>query len=215
MYEFARGPLVWITFLTFFIGIIYRLVWLFTASAKDKVIFPYMNLKYSLRSLAHWVVPFGSRNMRLQSVFTIVSFLFHICLLATPVFVLGHIVLWNESWGISWWHLPESLSNLMSIIVVLSVIIFIMRRFADPAVRYVTSPSDYLLLLVVVAPFATGIMAYYQVFDYKTIITIHIFSGALWLMVIPFTRIVHMLFFPFTRSYMGCEFGYVRNAKDW
>jgi hypothetical protein len=40
-------------------------------------------------------------------------------------------------------------------------------------------------------------------------------SGALWLMIIPFTRIVHMLFFPFTRAYMGNEFGYVRNARDW
>ena len=40
-------------------------------------------------------------------------------------------------------------------------------------------------------------------------------AGAVWLAVIPFTRIVHMLFYPFTRAYMGSEFGYVRSAKDW
>jgi nitrate reductase gamma subunit len=68
---------------------------------------------------------------------------------------------------------------------------------------------------VVVAPFATGLLAYYQVFEYKTVITLHIIAGAAWLMFIPFTRIVHMLFYPFTRAYMGSEFGYVRLSKDW
>ena len=215
MYEFARGPLVWIAFLTFFLGSLYRILWIIFASKKDKVVHPYMNWKFSLRSLFHWLVPFGSRNMRMKPLFTIVSYLFHVCLLTAPIFGLGHIILWNESWGISWWNLPEGLSNFMSIIVVLSIIIFILRRIADPTVRYVTSYSDYLFLFIVAAPFATGILAYYQVFDYKTIITIHIWSGALWLMIIPFTRIVHMLFFPFTRAYMGCEFGLVRNSKDW
>lgn len=215
MYEFARGPLVWIAFLVFFLGSIYRILWMIFFSKKDKVVHPYMNWKFGLRSILHWIVPFGSRNMRMQPLFTIVSFLFHICLLITPVFVLGHIVLWQESWGISWWHIPESLTNMMAIVVVFSIIIFILRRIADSTVRYVTSLSDYLLLLVVLAPFATGLLAYYQVFDYKTVITLHICAGAIWLMVIPFTRIVHMLFFPFTRAYMGCEFGLVRNSKDW
>jgi len=215
MYEFARGPLVWIAFAVFILGCLYRLVWMLIASKKDKVVYPYLKWKYGLRSLLHWVIPFAARNMRMRPVFTIFSFLFHICLLLTPIFVLGHIILWNESWGVSWWNLPESLSNLMTIIVVISLVLFIMRRIADPTVRFVTSWSDYLIILIVAAPFVTGLLAYYQVFDYKTIITIHMLTGAVWLMAIPFTRIIHMLFFPFTRAYMGCEFGFVRNSKDW
>lgn len=215
MYEFARGPLVWIALLTFVFGSLYRVIWIIRESKKDKVVHPYMSWRFGLRSIAHWITPFGSRNMRLRPAFTVMSFLFHICLLLTPVFVLGHVLLWEESWGIRWWTLPERLSNIMSIIVLLSVIVFALRRFADPTVRMVTSSSDYLLLLVVGAPFLTGIMAYYQIFDYRTIITIHMFTGALWLIIIPFTRIIHMLFFPFTRAYMGCEFGLVRHARDW
>jgi len=215
MYEFARGPLVWIAFLFFFIGSFYRIIWIILSSKKDKVVHPYMSWKFGLRSLIHWIIPFGSRNMRMKPLFTLISFLFHFCLLVSPIFVLSHIILWNESWSISWWSLPESLSNIMAIIVVISIVLFALRRVAQPTVRYVTSFSDYLLLLIVGAPFITGILAYYQVFDYNTIITIHIISGAAWLMAIPFTRIVHMLFFPFTRSYMGGEFGHVRNSKDW
>jgi hypothetical protein len=43
----------------------------------------------------------------------------------------------------------------------------------------------------------------------------HILSGEVMLAAIPFTRLSHMLFFPFTRGYMGSEFGGVRHAKDW
>jgi hypothetical protein len=35
------------------------------------------------------------------------------------------------------------------------------------------------------------------------------------LAVIPFTRLVHMVFAPLTRAYMGSEFGGVRHAQDW
>ncbi|MBD3168917.1 MAG: nitrate reductase [candidate division Zixibacteria bacterium] len=215
MYEFARGPLVWIAFIVFFLGLFYRLVMMIIQSRKDKVVLPYIKMKEGINSIAHWVIPFGSRNMRLRPAFTIISFLFHICLLITPVFVLGHIVLFQQSWGISWWHIPEQITNIMTMIVVVGGLFFFLRRIGDPTVRFVTSWSDFVLLIIVLAPFITGLMAYYQAFDYRTVITIHMISGALWLMVIPFTRIVHMLFFPFTRAYMGSEFGYVRNAKDW
>ncbi len=215
MYEFARGPLVWAAFIVFFAGVAYRLVSMLVLAKKDKVIYPYINLKFGLRSIARWLTPYGSVNMRMRPVFTLLSFLFHICLLATPIFALGHVMSWKESWGVSWWTLPDGLTNMMTIIVVLTSLMFVLRRIADPAVRFVSSFSDFVIIAVVLAPFVTGLMAYYQVFDYDKVITVHIVFGAVFLMIIPFTRIVHMIFFPLTRAYMGSEFGYVRNAKDW
>ena len=215
MYELIRSSLVWIAFLVFIFGSIYRVVNLYLQLKKDKVVYPYMHFKFGLRSILHWIIPFGSVNMRKHPVFTILSFLFHICLLVTPVFALGHILSWKESWKISWWALPDPVTNIMTIIVIFAGIVFALRRMSDPAVRYVTALSDYLILTVVLSPFVTGLFAYYQLFDYKTIITLHILCGCLWLMIIPFTRVVHMVFFALTRAYMGSEFGYVRNAKDW
>ena len=215
MYEFARGPLVWAAFLILLLGGAYRIYWVITYSKKDKVVHPYITLKHSLRSLLHFSLPFGARVMRLRPLFTIVSFLFHICLVITPIFALGHTLLWRESWGVNLWSLPEWLATVMAAYVVLGVVFFALRRIADRSVRYVTSWKDYLLLTIVVAPFATGIMVHYHVFEYQLMIVLHIFTGALWLAVIPFTRVVHMLFYPFTRAYMGCEFGYVRGSKDW
>ncbi len=68
MYELVRGPLVWIAFIVFVGGGLYKLVsTLALLARKDKVVYPYLRApSYGLRSLLHWVVPFGSRNMRLH-----------------------------------------------------------------------------------------------------------------------------------------------------
>jgi nitrate reductase gamma subunit len=215
MYEFSSGPLVWIAFIVLIGGSIYRIVSTIRTAKKDKVVLPYMKWKYSLRSLAHWTVPFASRSMRMRPAFVTLSFLFHICLLLIPIFTVGHVMLWKQSWGVSWWTLPDSLSKVMTIIVIVAGIAFVMRRIADPTVRFVTSAGDFVLVVLVLAPFVTGLMAYYQLFTYEIIIIVHMWTGAIWLAMIPFTRIAHMLYFPLTRAYMGCEFGYVRNSRDW
>ena len=215
MYDFSRGPLVWIAFIIFFGGSIYRIVSTIVTAKKDKVVLPYMRWKYGLRSLLHWSVPFASRNMRMRPAFVILSFLFHICLLLTPIFTVGHVLLWEQSWGVKWWTLPDSLSKVMTVIVILGGIAFVMRRIGNPTVRLVSSTGDFVLVALVLAPFVTGLMAYYQVFEYAVVIIIHQWAGAVWLAMIPFTRIAHMLYFPLTRAYMGCEFGFVRNARDW
>jgi nitrate reductase gamma subunit len=215
MYEFVSGPLVWISFIVFIGGSIYRLVSMFKLADKEKVIFPYMSLKYSLRSLIHWIIPFASTNMRRRPFMTIITFAFHICLVLTPIFLLSHNLLWYQSWKISWWTMPERTADIMTIIVIFTAIFFLIRRLVLPEVRFVTFLSDYALLTVAVAPFITGFLAYHQWLPYKTMLILHIISGEIMLIAIPFTRLSHMLYFVFTRAYMGSEFGAVRNSKDW
>ncbi|MFH1624998.1 MAG: TmcC family electron transfer complex membrane anchor subunit [Pseudomonadota bacterium] len=215
MYEFVSGPLVWVSFIVFIGGSIYRLVTMFKLAKNEKVIYPYMSLKYSLRSLIHWVIPFATTNMRKRPAMTVITFAFHICLVLTPIFLLSHNLLWYQSWKISWWTLPEGTGDVMTVIVILAAICFLIRRLLLPEVRFVTFASDYALLAIAVAPFLTGFLAYHQLFPYKTMLILHILSGEVMLMAIPFTRLSHMLFFAFTRAYMGCEFGAVRNSRDW
>jgi len=182
---------------------------------KDKVIYPYMSLKYGLRSIIHWIIPFASTNMRKRPVMTIMTFTFHICLVLTPILLLSHNILWYQSWKISWWTLPEATTDIMTVIVIAASIFFLMRRLVLSEVRFVTFPSDYLLLAIAAAPFLTGLVAYHQWLPYKTMLILHILSGEIMLIAIPFTRLSHMFYFLFTRAYMGSEFGAVRNSKDW
>jgi nitrate reductase gamma subunit len=216
LYNFVSGPLAWVAFIVFIGGSLYRLISIILlVHKKEKFIYTYMSWKYSLRSILHWITPFATTNMRRHPGLTIVAFAFHICLIVTPVFLLAHVILWDEAWNVSWWSLPDSLAQFMTLIVIGSCIFFLVRRIVSPEVNYVTSASDYVILAIVAAPFVTGFLAYHQWFGYQFFTIFHIFSGEVMLVAIPFTRLSHMLLSPLTRAYMGSEFGAVRHARDW
>lgn len=216
IYQFVTGPLAWAAFILFFGGCLYRLIsLLLLVKKKESFIFSYMSFKYSFRSIFHWIVPFATENWKRHPWLTIVTFAFHLCLIITPLFLLSHIVLWEESWNVSWWSLPDGLADAMTVIVIASCVFFRIRRRVVPEVRFVTSFSDYVILAIVAAPFLTGFLAYHQWFAYRFFVIAHILSGEIMLAAIPFTRLSHMLFSPLTRAYMGSEFGKIRHAKDW
>ncbi len=215
LYNLVRGPLVWIAFIVFIGGSIYRVYSFINLAKKDKTIMPFISLKYTLRSLYHWLIPFNSVNWRRRPVITIATFLFHIGLVFTPIFLLSHNILWRESWGITWWTLPEELADIMTLIVILCSVFLFLRRILAPEVKFVTSNSDYLLLFISFAPFMTGFLAYHQLLlVHKTMVILHILFGEIMLIAIPFTRLVHMFYFFLTRSFMGSQFA-LWHSRDW
>jgi len=216
LYNFVSGPLAWVAFIIFIGGSIYRLVSLLVlVHKKEKFIYTYMSWKYSLRSILHWITPFGTTNWRRHPALTVATFAFHVCLILTPIFLLAHVVLWDDAFGVSWWTLPDGLAIVMTLIVIGGCVFFLVRRLVSPEVQYVTSASDYVILAIAAAPFITGFLTYYQWFAYPFFTILHVVSGEVMLIAIPFTRLSHMLFAPLTRAYMGSEFGGIRQAKDW
>jgi len=216
VYQFIRGPLVWVSFLTFIGGNSYKFLSMLSLARKDKVVFPYISLKYSLRSILHWIVPFASTNWRKRPGMTIITFSFHICLLATPVFLIAHNALLKESWNFRFWTIPETIADILTVVVILCAFIFLIRRLVVPEVKFVTFGADYIILSLAVFPFITGFLAYHQMlFNYELMVTLHIVAGEIMLIAIPFTRLNHMLYFWFTRAYTGSEFGAVRHTRDY
>jgi nitrate reductase gamma subunit len=215
LYNLVRGPLVYIAFIVFIGGSIYRLKTFIDLVKKDKTIMPFISLKYTLRSLFHWMIPFNSVNWRRRPVITIVTFLFHIGLVFTPIFLLSHNILWRESWGITWWTLPEGIADIITLIVILCCGFFFLRRIFAPELRFVTFDSDYLMLIISFLPFMTGFLAYHQLLlPHKTMVILHILFGEIMLIAIPFTRLFHMFYFFLTRSFMGSQVaGW--GTKDW
>ena len=208
--------MVWVSLLILVFGLIGKFIYLTNmAKKRDPYVFTYLKFKYALRSILIWFVPFATRNMRLNPVMTVVTFAFHICLILVPILTLAHIVMWEEAWGFGWWNLPETIAIIMSFVVLAGIAFFVGRRIKLPEARYVTRPQDFLILIIVALPYLTGILAYYQIFDYQTMIILHIISGHLMLIAIPFTWLSHLVLYPMTRGYAGSEFGGVRKAKDW
>jgi nitrate reductase gamma subunit len=216
IYNFVSGPLVWAAFITFIGGSLYRLITMaMLAKKRDYAVYEYWSFRYALRSIYHWLTPFGTVNMRRNPMMTLVTFAFHLCAIVGPVFLYAHMILFKESWGIGWWTISDTTIDMMTLVVIVGCIFFLMRRIKQREVRYLTSLSDFILLIVVVAPFITGFWAYHQWAGAQVATILHMLSGEIMLAAIPFTRLSHMIFFPFTRGYIGSEFGAIRHAQDW
>lgn len=216
VYDFITGPLMWVTVVLFLAGSAFRIGnMFFLVSRREPFIYTYFSLRYSLRSILHWILPFGTTSWRMHPVMTVATFAFHLCLLILPVFLTAHVVMVANAWEISWATLPDRVADVMTVIVVVCCLFFLGRRIYRKEVRYLTTASDYLLLSIAAAPFVTGFLAYHQVMDYRLWVMLHILSGQLMLIAIPFTRLSHMLFAVFTRAYTASEFGAVKHARDW
>lgn len=215
MYEFVSGPLVWVSFGIFFIGLLVRIIWYVKGLdwQKDRVAYGAAGIPGAIKSLIHWIVPFASQGWRDNPVFTFVTFVFHMCLLVVPIFLLGHNILWQESWGVSWWTISDRTADWMTLVFIGTLIFLIIRRIADPDVRLLTTAYDYIMLGVAAAPFLTGYIAYHQWFHYKTILIIHILCGELMLIVIPFTKLSHFVLFFCSRVQLGMDFGIKRGGQ--
>ena len=215
IYEFVRGPLAWVALTIFVLGCLYRIVFLLYSGKKETVLDSSRSAHDAVRSILHGLIPFGSTYMRKQPLFTVISFIFHVCVVILPIFLLAHIVLWYESWQILWWSLPDLVADFMAIWVILACIYFLGRRWVVPEVKKVTRPGDILLPAIILLTFLTGFLAYHQWGPYRPIMILHVLEGEILLIAIPFSKLGHMLFFMFSRAYMGAEFGKVLGTREW
>ena len=215
IYELVRGPFAWVALIIFVAGSLYRIIAVLVTGKKEPALDPSASFKGAVRSILHGLIPFGSTYMRRQPVFAIVTIGFHLCVIILPLFLLAHIVLWYESWQILWWSLPDLLADLLAVWVILACIYFIGRRWVVPEVKKVTRPSDILLPVIVLLTFLTGFLAYHQWGPYRPIMILHVLTGEILLIAIPFSKLAHMLFFMFSRAYMGAEFGKVLGTREW
>ena len=215
IYELVRGPFAWVALTLFVAGSLYRIIAMLVTGKKEPALDPSASFKGAARSILHGLIPFGSTYMRKQPVFAIVTIGFHLCVIILPLFLLAHIVLWYESWQILWWSLPDLIADLMAVWVILACVYFLVRRLVVPEVKKGTRPSDILLPVIVLLTFLTGFLAYHQWGPYRPMMILHVLAGEILLVAIPFSKLGHMLFFMFSRAYMGAEFGKVLKAREW
>lgn len=216
LYAFLIGPALWVAFIVFLGGLCLRVVFLYGLSKdRDKVVYNHADMSWGMRSIFHWLIPWGSVSMRNQPVFTLMFFLFHICLFAVPLFLFAHNMMWQEAFGISLPSMSDGTADILTIVFLVSFLFLLARRIVRPEVRILTTAWDYTLLLLTGIPFVTGFLAYHQVGDYKTLLILHILFAEILLIVIPFSKLAHIILFFFSRAFIGFEFGGRRGARTW
>jgi len=217
MYDLLTGPLLWLTFAVTFLGLAWRVVWYLRGLdwRLDRVAYrPHFRfgMRGAVRSIFYWLLPFGSRSWRERPFFTVLFFAFHAGLLFTPVFLEAHNVMLSESLGIRLPGLPQGLADVLAWTAVVGGLFMALRRFAYPEVRILTTAYDYLLIVIATAPFVTGLVARYHLGDYAFWLPLHIASGEIWLLSLPFTKLNHVVMFFLSRGQLGMDYGIKRGG---
>jgi len=179
---------------------------------KDRIIYQHFSWKYVFATFGRWMLPLN-KDVAKNPVFTILAYIFHVCLIVVPIWLSGHITLWEESrfeW--SWTSMPDGLADWMTLIFLAIALFFLLRRIISADIRLISTFSDYFLLIVTALPFLTGYFLTHGTLDDIAFLSdnmqvIHMLSGELMLILIPFTKLSHFILFFFSRGASGVEFG--------
>jgi len=121
----------------------------------------------------------------------------------------------GEAFGVSLPSLPEYLADYMTIALLIAALFLLLRRIIRPEVRILSSAWDYFLLVLTSLPFVTGVLAYHQIGPYMLMLVLHVLSAEVLLIVIPFSKLGHVILFFFSRAFIGFEMGTRRGARTW
>lgn len=210
----SRGT--WIAFSVFILGLLVRCVFLFGISLeRDRPFYNHMDWTWGIKSIIRWLIPLGTKGWRQQPLFSLAVFLFHAIFLILPFLLSAHNILLQNAWGFSLPSISDSTADLLTIVFIISAALLMWRRIARPEVRFLSTWWDYTLLILSSLPFITGFLAYHQIGPYKVIIVLHLLSAELLLILLPFSKLAHMILYFFTRSFIGFEMGARRGARCW
>lgn len=228
LFDFVKGPGLWITFLVFALGCYYRV----TQMIKFTWMMKHPTSHFISPDLIRTSIFYKNKNPLMKLLFKIkysfrksvfgwnpvmgtVSSIFHLLIFTAPLTLPAHNILFDEAFRISFITLPEGLIDKFVVVIIGIMIFFLLRRVFYPRVRMISTLGDFGILLMVAVPFITAYFAYHQYADYRSVLLAHIITGEIVIMAIPFSRLGHMPFFLFARFFMSSEYTLGVGNRRW
>ncbi len=218
MLELARGPIFYGALLFFIAGMVYRLVTVVSLGWTKDLARPRGSkgtgvVKSFLRGAV--IFPFFPREKEAYArnpVVYLAGGLFHLSLFVVVILGAAHMLVWKSLLGFGWPTLPLPLVDWMAAVGLIAMIALIVNRMVHPVMKLLTGVAEVLNWLLVFLPMITGYMLTHHLFlPYENLFIMHMMSINLLLIWIPLSRISHFMFYFFSRTIHGVEWG-KRNA---
>lgn len=196
----ARGPLFRFSLAVCVLGLLYRVVvagysllraW---QKAGDRL----LPLPAIARATLDWVVP--RRLLRARPLYSVASFAFHIGVVLVPLFLAGHVALWQQDLPVHWPKLSSLAADTLTLLALAALTGVLFGRVLTKESRALTRTQDVVVLVLLAAVLAAGFLAAHPVlapFDARALLLTHVLLGDLVLILTPLTKIVHCILFPF------------------
>jgi nitrate reductase gamma subunit len=199
---FLRGPLFALCFGIMILGllrlVVIQTVMLIGGKGRRLRQAPWRSI---LRDSVTWAVPLP-HLIRGTIPFSVASFVLHIGVILIPVFLAEHAALWRDLLSISIPSFGRSVADALTLSTLICLgILFAFRTFV-PRQRTVSRPLDYLLLLAIATPFASGFMASHPSVNpvpWEWMMVVHLLSSELLFLLVPVTKLAHVVLYPFDR----------------
>jgi nitrate reductase gamma subunit len=212
--EFVRGPLFYAALIIFIGGMAYRLVRVLLLGWKaDKV--PGKGSKLGgvivsyLKGAVIWpFIPWVKNTFTRNPLIYLAGGIFHLSLFVILLLGTAHMLVWKSLLGFGWPTLPLPLVDWMAAAGIAAMIALAINRLIHPVLKLLTGAAEWLNLLFVFLPMISGyILTHHLFFPYEMGFTLHMLTVNFLLIWIPFSRIAHFMFYFFSRTIHGAQFG--------
>jgi len=200
--NFAKGPLFAITFLIMILGLtrilIIQIYNLIISKGKRLKNAPWKSILWDALT---WLFPIR-HLIKGTIIFSAFSFLCHIGIILVPIFLADHIILWERFLTINLPSLSNGFADSLALFTIGCLMVLFSMRILVPRQRVMSKPMDYLLLILIFIPFVSGYLASHpgsNPFTWEAMMLTHLLSAELLFVLIPFTKLAHIVLFFFDR----------------
>jgi nitrate reductase gamma subunit len=191
-----------------FLAIVYviRVIWLFRfRSQRERTYAAGSERSGILYSMMNIAMPWAMESTRKKPGFYVQFVVFHLGVAAaiTATFIIPY-----------WPQLFESRAYVVLFQIVVGAaflvgVVRLYRRITNPAVRLISTADDYFSLILMTIYFAVAVWAIPNTYEKNEWPLILFFAlTALFLVYVPFSKIGHYLYYPFTRFFIGRTMGH-------
>jgi nitrate reductase gamma subunit len=200
--DLAMGPLFWMALIVMLLGLarhVVLTVWQMARTyrrAGDKEI-PAGRVAAETRQ---WLLPVS--RLKDRWLYSATTVLFHVGVILVPLFLAGHIALWEKALGISWPALPNAVATVLTVAVMVAAVAVLVQRAVNRESRILGRFQDYALPALIAVTFLAGFMVMHPAWNpwgRDPMLLIHVLSGDLLLILVPFTKLSHMVLLPLTQ----------------
>lgn len=200
--EFARGPAFEVALVVFVFGVCWRLAGVFLMYRRFDRSKPRQHALVAggLRAILMRSLP--PHELEQKIVFQHVSgYAWHLAFFVSVLFFAPHIPFFRQFLGFGWPTLPNTVALLSGAVALAILAALLWRRASHAVMRRISTLDDYLSIVLVILPLATGFMTYARVLPlglrYETMLGVHVLSICALLVWFPFGKMMHLfLAFP-------------------
>ncbi len=200
----VRGPGLDIAIGIFVLGVLWRLIEIYSLGRKKDLAAPRHRRGASgLSTVFRRSLP-PPGMLKRSPVSYMGGYVFHIGLAITVFLFAPHIKLVEGLIGLSWPALPSPVIDAVTVVTLATMVVMLVDRINKPVKRFLSTFEDYFTWALTFLPLLTGYLAVkHLLLPYTTMLALHILSVELLLIAIPFTKLFHVITLFASRWYNG------------